>query len=56
MSWNVILYILAALFVLPRVLWLVARKIHAYTHPNSAAAKPARGRRQSAKLGVPEMS
>ena len=56
MSWNVILYILAGLFVLPRLLWLLARKIHAYTHPTAAASKSGRAKRQGAKLGAPEMS
>ena len=60
MSWNVILYtlggLLVMLFGLPRVLWLVARRINAYTHPTAAAPKSGGTKRQGSKLRVPEMS
>jgi len=58
MSWNLIAYIVAGLFVLfcvlPRVLWLMARLVHRYMHPS--AAEPAQAMRPGTKVRVPELS
>lgn len=58
MSWNLIAYIVASLFVLfcvlPRALWLIARFVHRYTHPS--AAEPVQAKHPGTKVRVPELS
>jgi len=35
MSWKLVAILFVALFVVPRLLWLLARSIHKYTQPGT---------------------